>query len=282
EGAAPRRVEILGEGALKRRDRQIDREVAHLGERFRFGQGDLLDREVLAPLDRGVEVARALRGRAFGLGLGLRDDRLGLFQGIALLSLIIGERRLRFLAQPLRLVELGLDLRRARIERAGDDGSGLVDEISDRDEEGDEDPEFGFHHKLGHQPRSRIAWSTAAAARAASSSAPVSFWAAARVTSIATSRSEPSASRLAASMRRSAAAVSCASSSAILRCRSAARALSCSEVSRSVICACIRASASALSQAAITASASRFICAALSRSPSMRARRAAMIPPTRG
>src|SRR6185437_13974051 len=153
--------------------------------------------------------------------LGEGDDALGLFQGVALLQLEFGELGLRLIAQLLRLVELGFDLRRARIEPLGDRVLDLVDEEADRDDEGDQDPKFGLEEKFGHQLRSLSACSTALAARVASSPAPVSFCAASRVASMAISRSEPSACCFASPMRRSAAAVSFVSSSPTLRWRSA-------------------------------------------------------------
>ena len=53
-----------------------------------------------------------LDAEGVGLALGLVDDLLGLGFGLARLPLVLGEKRLRLLAELARLVELGPDRRR--------------------------------------------------------------------------------------------------------------------------------------------------------------------------
>src|SRR5262249_45845915 len=155
---------------------------------------DLLHGEPLAALERGGEIAGGLLGGALGLGAALRHDLLRFLERVALLSLVVRQHPLRFLAQPLRLVELRLDLEGAGIERGCDAGSRLIDESAYGDDEGDRDPELVAGDDLvQHYCRSRIARSMAAAACPASILAPVSLVAAASATSKATSRTLASA-----------------------------------------------------------------------------------------
>ena len=66
---------------------------------------------------------------------------------------IFGEHGLRLLAQPHRLVELGLDARLALID-AGDHPAmrAQVDEQAEKDDKGDGDPGFGFEHGCPFNP----------------------------------------------------------------------------------------------------------------------------------
>src|SRR5207237_6703537 len=106
-----------------------------------------------------------LDGEALGLGFGRGEDAFGILERVALLFLIIGEQRLRFLAQLRRPFEVDADLRRPVVEGGGDHlGQGLPGQ-DDEDNEGGGDSEFGLMQLVHHQPRS---FKAAAAAWAAS------------------------------------------------------------------------------------------------------------------
>src|ERR1700691_4370529 len=215
-GAVPG-IEVAGQDAAHRRHRQID---ARLGDETR------------------------------GLGAGLRHDRLGFLERVALSQLVLGEALLRLLGQALGLVEPGFDLGGALVERGQGRAPCLVDQERYGDDEGDQHPEFALAGGAGgvrHHARSLSASSTAAATCDAPASLPASLAEAARATSTASSRNPASALVLAAWMRRSAASLSMLSCSASVFCCAAASALNRSAVSRNTACAWARASASAFS-----------------------------------
>src|SRR5947209_14293979 len=98
-------VELLGDDLARRGNGYVDGGVAHVGERLGLFLGDLFLGLAGAALERRLEILRRLAADALGLGFGVGDDRLGLFQRVALLALVLGEGLLRVLAQALRLVQ---------------------------------------------------------------------------------------------------------------------------------------------------------------------------------
>ena len=78
---------------------------------------------------------------------------VGLALGLALLALVFGEQLRGLVAQPARLVELGLDAGAAMVERLDDLLVGAdIDEHADEQHEGDGDPGFRLLQDLHHGP----------------------------------------------------------------------------------------------------------------------------------
>src|ERR1700691_371715 len=248
-GAVPG-IEVAGQDAAHRRHRYLDRLVAHFGPRLGLVERDALDPHAPAPVERRRQIDARLGDETRGLGAGLRHDRLGFLERVALSQLVLGEALLRLLGQALGLVEPGFDLGVALVERGQGRAPCLVDQERYGDDEGDQHPEFALAEEPGelrHHARSLSASSTAAATCDAPASLPASLAEAARATSTASSRNPASALVLAAWMRRSAASLSILSCSASVFCCAAASALNRSAVSRNTACAWARASASAFS-----------------------------------
>src|SRR5262249_9251197 len=153
-----------------------------------LGLGDLLLGHLAAPPDRGLEVAAALLAQALGLLARAGDNLLRLRQGIALPALVIGDHRLRLLAQPPRLFELAADLRRALVTALAERRLGLLPNQRQGEDEGDEPPELGVVQELGDHARPPSAASTAAATSPSGTSPPARRCVAARATSTAMAR----------------------------------------------------------------------------------------------
>ena len=72
------------------RNRDVDRNGADIGKRFRLFLGDPLLGQSLAPIQCLFEATRSLRGDALGFRPGVGEDRLRLGPRLALLLLISG------------------------------------------------------------------------------------------------------------------------------------------------------------------------------------------------
>jgi len=70
------------------------------------------------------------------------DDRVGMIVAGGELALVLGEQALRFLAQALGLVELGPDLARMTVERAGDRPAERLPDHRDQDHQRDQQPDL--------------------------------------------------------------------------------------------------------------------------------------------
>ncbi len=188
-------IEIGGERTAHRGDRDLDRFDAHRGDRLGLFEGDRLARQAPAPLQRRFELALA-RGRgAFGFGVGMGNDVGGLFQRVALLLLIFGERALGVVRRRLTSSSSALILA-ARWSSAPSISGDAFHAKKPKAIKNAMRTQNSGSREEEHHARSRITSSTAARACATSSSAPAIFKAAARATSTATSRRWASASAL--------------------------------------------------------------------------------------
>ena len=89
----------LAEDLLGGGDGGFRRGGAHVGDGLRLGLGDLGLGHLGAAGDEFLDLGLGLGGEALGLGAGAGDDRLGLALGLAALALVLGEQRLRLVAQ---------------------------------------------------------------------------------------------------------------------------------------------------------------------------------------
>src|SRR5206468_11671107 len=176
----------------------VDRGGAVLVDRLDLSLGNPFCGEPGAAFERLLQVAGRLLRDQLGLLLGMGDDRLGVACGLALLLLVLGEQRLGLVAQPARLVEFGGNAVGAGIEHARDRAAHWLPDRRDKNDEGDQYPEFGFGEDMHQWARSPAGAasvrSTAAAIRASSGAAPVSFSTTARPTSRAMPRTSAKAS----------------------------------------------------------------------------------------
>ncbi|CCG06795.1 unnamed protein product [Pararhodospirillum photometricum DSM 122] len=115
--------------------------VADLGQGLGFGLGDALHGLLFAALDGGVQVGFGLGAQALGLFLGVADDVLGLFQGVTLAALVVGQHGLGVFAQAPGVVDAGLDLGGAGIQDAEHLAPGLEEDKADNNHERDGNPE---------------------------------------------------------------------------------------------------------------------------------------------
>ena len=83
-----------------------------------------------------------------GLFAGLRDDAVGLRLRVLLLALVARQQRLRLLADAARLVEIGPDRHRPRVELAGDQPGHLeIDQHADEQQKGEQHDEIGVRQR---------------------------------------------------------------------------------------------------------------------------------------
>ena len=127
---------------MRRPDREADGKRAHLLDGLGLGLGDAVQRLLLAPLERGLELGLRVAAVALGLGDGLLRDLDGLAERSRLLPAVVGEQALGFLAQALGLIELGADGAGALVEPGGKGALCRPPECCDKDDEADGDPEF--------------------------------------------------------------------------------------------------------------------------------------------
>ena len=135
-------VGIVGEKLAGGLDGDVDSAGAHFVDGLALGLCDLLlgDRGAARDIVLGLLVRFAEQHLRLALGRG--HDVGGFLLGFLALLLVLGEQRLRFLAQPARLVEVGADLGGAGIERLGDHARHLqIDDDAEEDDESDECPE---------------------------------------------------------------------------------------------------------------------------------------------
>src|SRR5262245_19101252 len=92
--------EFFLQQALRRSNRGVDCNSAHVGNRLRLGTRNLFLRELRASLEHLVQVLARLRCERLRLFARLLDDALGLLLRGFPLVLIIGKQRLRILAEP--------------------------------------------------------------------------------------------------------------------------------------------------------------------------------------
>src|SRR3954467_4523040 len=166
--------ELLAQKRLRDGDRRVGGCGPDLRRRLRLGLGDLRLGGAGAALDEILHAAVRLVGGAPGLVLRGGEDVLRLALGLAAARLIVGEHLRGFLAQALRLVELGADALAALVESLRH-GAQAADLPQDRgeDEEGDGDPGFGFEeHRPG--PYRTMLRSSAASTAARCGASPVS------------------------------------------------------------------------------------------------------------
>ena len=106
------------QNALRGGDGDVGRERTHLADRLGLGLGDLLLGHLGAARHVVLDPLPGLDAERIGLALGLVDDLLDLGFGLARLALVLGEKRLRLLAELARLVELGRGSSSARLSSA--------------------------------------------------------------------------------------------------------------------------------------------------------------------
>src|SRR6516164_6012996 len=109
-------IELGNDDLARGRNRDVDGNSADFGERLSLFLRDPLLRQPAAPLQCLLEVARRLRGDAFGFGLRMGDDRFGPRRGLALLLLVSGECLVGFVAKSPRCFELVSDTHGAGVQ----------------------------------------------------------------------------------------------------------------------------------------------------------------------